>query len=254
MRSLVLTAVLTSTIALGAEAQRAFGPGELATYAVSYLGLPAGEAQVMVGNPTEQHGPDVWPIVCTAKSTNLATTLRIRDKFVTWWDDKNMRTLGNELFADEFHTRRHTSIRFGTPEGTAQVTRRHEDQPARESEWDVEQGTMDVAAAAMVLRNTPLAVDTVVSVPVFTGNRNMVMRAKVVAKEKLDTALGEKEAWKLSVTSDFAGKLAGKRDMTLYLSADTSRVPLKVDAEFLLGNVTMELVKYQPGLTPRGGR
>lgn len=248
MRSSVLAAVLTATAALGAPAERAFGPGELATYSVSYLGLPAGEAQIMVGNPTEQLGPHVWPIVCTARSTNLATTLRIRDKFVTWWDDKNMRTLGNELFADEFHTRRHTSIQFGNPEGKAQVTRRHEDQPVRESEWDVEEGTMDVAAAAMALRNTPLALDKVVSFPVFTGNRNMVMRAKVVAKEKLDTALGEKEAWKLTVSSDFSGKLAGKKDMTLYLSADKNQVPLKVDAEFLLGSVTMELVKYQQGM------
>jgi Protein of unknown function (DUF3108) len=244
MRTFLVAALLFAANAVAATGERAFGPGELSTYAVSYLGLPAGEAQILVGAPTEQHGPDVWPIVCTARSTNLATTLRIRDKFVTWWDDKNNRTLGNDFFADEFHTRRRTSIRF-EPAGKAQVTRRLEDQPVRESEWDVEPGTLDVAAAAMALRNTPLELDKQVQFPVFTGNRNMVMKARVLGKETLETALGAREVWKLGVTTEFAGKLAGKKDMLLYLSADRAQLPVKIDAELTLGKVTIELVKHE---------
>lgn len=248
MRSVVVSALLASASASTATQERAFAPGELATYEVTYLGMAAGEAQIMVGLPTEQHGPHVWPIVCTAKSTNLANTLRIRDKFVTWWDDKNNRTLGNDLFADEFHKRRHTTIKFLPEEGKALVTRRPEGQPVRESEWEIEPGTLDVAAAAMALRNTPLAHGKQAQFPVFTGSRKMVMTARVVGKETLETALGPKETWKLTVSSDFSGKLAGKRDMLLWLSADRAQVPVKVDADFLLGSVTIDLVKYQPGL------
>jgi hypothetical protein len=246
MRPFALAAFLVSAPVLSATAERAFGPGEQAFYSVTWHGLTAGEAVIAVGPPTPQRGPDVWPIVCTAKTTNLGSTLAIKDKFVTWWDDKNNRTLGNDLFADEFHKRRHESIVFH-PDGRAQVTRRLEGQPIRESEWEVQPGSLDVAAAAMALRNTPLEMGKQVQFPVFTGTRNVVMKATVLGKEKLNTALGPKDTWKLSVQTEFSGKLANKNPLILHLSADQNQVPVKVDAEFALGTVSINLVRYEQG-------
>lgn len=253
MKSLTLSALLFAAPSLAADTLRAFGPGEQSTYKVTWLGMPAGEAQITVGAATAVDGKTVWPIVCTARTTAIARVYPIQDKFVSWWHDESGSTMGYDFWANEARKRRHEKIRFG-PDGKAQVTRQLEGQPLRESEWDVEQGTLDIAAAAMALRRVPLSDGAQVQFPVFLGNRNVVMQAQVVGKEKLDTALGETEAWKLEITTGFGGKLAGKRELLLYLSADQRQVPVKIDAEFVLGNILVDLVGYAPGSVGEGAR
>src|SRR3954464_15129928 len=73
----------------------------------------------------------------------------------------------------------------------------------RESNHELVQGTLDVAGATLALRNRALEVGREYAYPVFTGTKSFQMKAKVEARETLQTELGKQEAYRLRVYTEF---------------------------------------------------
>lgn len=249
--STILSAVVAS-LAIGQTAlanpgTSAFGPGEQSTYKVRYLGLTAGEAEITVGAETTQWGHRVLPIVTTARSKSITDLYPVRDKFVTYWDHGREQSVGSDFYADENKVKRRQRIRFDHSAGRASVMKQKEGGDERMSEFDVEKGAFDIASATFALRNKHLEVGKVIELPVFTGNRMFMMRATVEGKETLKTAVGTKEVFKVRVQTGFSGKFESKRDLYAYLTADDARIPVRIEAEFVLGTISAELSDYKSG-------
>ncbi|WP_338867303.1 DUF3108 domain-containing protein [Myxococcus stipitatus] len=236
-----------SALAQQAPVSSAFSPGEQAQYRVKYFGVTAGTAQVTVGAPMKQWGADVWPIVAVARSDALIGVWPIKDKFVSYWQPDTHRVVGSELHADENGKRRRQRIKM-LPDGkSAQVVKQREGEAPRESTAELAEGTLDVTGATFALRNQALVVGGEYAYPVFTGSKSFTMRAKVESRETLETELGEQEVFKTRVQAEFGGNLNTKRDMVVYLTADSRHVPVRVEADLVLGTVVAEITDYQPG-------
>ena len=242
-----LATTLAGASAMGASTISAFGPGEQSTYRVQYLGLEAGTAQITVGTQTTHWGNQVLPIVTLARSSSALDFYPIRDKFVTYWDPSNDRCVGSDLFAEENRTRRRLRIKLDHQAGKATVMRQKDGSAEKTSTHDVESGTFDIAAATFSLRNRELAVGKTFELPVFTGTRSFTLRATVEKRETVVTALGSKETFKVRVQTGFGGKLESKRDVLAWFTTDDARLPVKVEAEFLLGTLRAELLDYKSG-------
>jgi hypothetical protein len=227
------------------ERAKAFSPGEQCTYTVKYLGVSAGTAQVTVGSEMEQWGRPVWPIVTVAR-TDLVF-YPIKDRFVTYWDTASQRTLGSDLFADENRKRRRQKMRLDHAAGTATVVKQKEGEPENESVLEIEPGSGDIAAAVFALRNKPLAEGREFELPVVTGTKSFRLKAKVEGRRALGTSLGEREVFKVRVQTEFAGKFQSKRDIFAYITTDESHLPVRIEAEFVLGALIADLTQYQPG-------
>ena len=74
------------------------------------------------------------------------------------------------------------------------------------------------------------------------------------ARETLTTALGKQEVFRMRVYTEFSGKLASKRDMTACFTADGRHVPVRIEAELVLGSIVAELTDYKQGKTSRRHR
>lgn len=245
-----LVALLSGAPVWAADDDRlgsAFGPGEQCTYAVEFLGIRAGSAQITVGSEMNHWGKTVWPIVALAKSESLAALYPIRDKFITYWDHANQRTIGSDLYAEENRRRRRQQIRLDATAGVAQVMKQREGSQAVEETHEVGAEVQDVAAAAFALRNQDLRVGETYEIPVFTGARSFDLRATVEGKETVKTRIGKQEVFKVRIATQFSGKLATKRDLYVYLTTDRRHVPVKLEADFAVGSVVGELVDYKPG-------
>ncbi|WP_163780074.1 DUF3108 domain-containing protein [Myxococcus vastator] len=237
-----------SATAMAQEAVNpAFGPGEQSSYRVRYLGITAGTAQVTVGAHMKQWGQDVWPIVAVARSNDMLGVWPIKDKFVSYWQPERQLVVGSDLHADENGSRRRQRIKMEPDGKTAFVVKQKEGESPYESTREVTEGSLDVTGATFALRNLELAVGQEYAYPVFTGSKQFTLRAKVEGREVLDTALGDKEVFKLSVKTEFGGNLASKRDMFVYFTTDPSHVPVRVEAEFALGTIVAEITDYKPG-------
>lgn len=243
----LVSGLMLSGSALAQEAVFAFGPGEQASYRVKYLGLTAGTAQVAVGAPMDQFGQKVWPLVATAKSDSMLGVWPIKSRFVSYWESGSQRSLGSDLHSDENNKRRRQRIQLTDNGKKAQVMKQKEGEAPRESSRDLPEGTVDMASATFALRNRPLEVGQEYTYPVFTGSKLFDLHATVEAKEVIDTKLGEREAYRLRISTAFGGNLDAKRDMVAWLTTDPSHVPVRIEASFVLGTVVAEITDYKQG-------
>ncbi|WP_398577224.1 DUF3108 domain-containing protein [Stigmatella hybrida] len=247
MTGLLSGLLLMAGTASAQVANPSFGPGEQALYRVQYLGVTAGTAQITVGAPMQQWGQKVWPIISLAKTDSMASAWPIKDKFVTYWGEDGQRSLGSDFFADENHKRRRQRIQLEDGGKSARVIRQKEGAQPTESTHELPEGTMDVASAAFGLRRQGLADGQEYSAPVFTGSKSFVMRAKVEGRQQMKTPMGPREVFRVSVQTDFSEKLQTRRDITLYFTTDPSHVPVRLEADFVLGTIVAELTEYKPG-------
>jgi hypothetical protein len=225
----------------------AFGPGEQSTYRVHYLGVSAGTAKITVGAETTQWGAKVWPIVTLANTDSLLAVYPVRDRFVTYWDMSGGRSVGHELYADEGRKKRRQRVQLDHHGKVAKVMKQKEGEGPSERTYEIEPGTSDVAAATFMLRNQPLAVGRTFDLPVFTGAKSFVMKAHVEGVETLETSIGNREVFKIRVQTAFGGKFESKRDMYAFVTTDATHIPVRIEAEFLLGKLVAELTEYKAG-------
>jgi hypothetical protein len=243
----LLSGMMFSSVAMAQEGNKAFGPGEQALYRVQYLGMTAGTAQITVGAPMKQWGQQVLPIVSLAKSDPVMGVWPIKDKFVTYWQAESQRSLGSDFFVDENNKRRRQRIKMEEDGSKAHVVRQHEGAAPTEATHELPPGSMDLAAATFALRNRGLAEGQEYTYPVFTGRKSFMLRAKVEGRQRLKTALGEREVFRVKLQTDFSEKLQTRRDIVAYFTTDSSHVPVRIEADFVLGSIVAELTEYKQG-------
>ncbi|MBM4778687.1 MAG: DUF3108 domain-containing protein [Archangiaceae bacterium] len=242
-------AVLVTTSAFALTQQVPFGPGEQATYEVSFLGVPSGIAQITVGLRTDQYGARVLPLVCVGQSTSVASVFQIKDRFVSYFDPAQKKSVGVDYFIDENRARRKEQFRFNQEPQKVFAHKKKEGQGPYDVTYDVPDGTMDLAAAAFWLRSHDIVVGAVHEMPIFTGAKWYPMKATIEAKETITTKLGETSAYRVSISTDFQGNAATKGNILVWYTADEKKLPVRVRADFVVGNATADIVQYMPGST-----
>lgn len=242
-----LVPVAVSPNASVGAARLAFGPGEQCIYRIAYFGVSGGTAHVTVGADTQQWGKQVWPIVVIARSDPTLSFFPIRDRFVSFWEVGTGRVIGSDLQTDENHKKRRQRIKLDHESKVANVIKQKESEQPSEDSYPIEAGTLDMAAAAFVLRTKPLHAGRSFDLPVFTGQKSFRLRAIVEGTERISTPLGERDVYKVRIQTDFSGKFHSKRDMIAYFATDESHVLVRIEAELLLGTLVAELTSYQPG-------
>jgi len=241
----VSVVVLALMLAASTEVtpEPALGPGEQITYRVSWLGLPAGMANVTVGAESSER-PGSLPIVTNGRSDIVVYP--IRNKIISWWDPASGRSQGLEMYSDENRKRRRLKIDFDRAEGKAHVFRQVEGKSPRESQADVPAGAVDVASAVFLLRAARLADGDTLSIPIFTGAKLFRGLAEVEGRGSLKTPLGERQAVKVRLRTEFSGRL-NARELRMWFSDDPAHVPMRMEADFALGPVVVEWTDYKPG-------
>ena len=246
-----LLAALAGLLVLAAPARseaRAFGPAEVLTYDCELMGLTVGKGQVMVGSATTVGSQTVWPIMGLAKTDPLFLIYPMKDKFVTWYSPQTRRSIGNDLNAEEKGKRRHEKARFDAAGTKASVTREKEGAAKEEDSYDTEPGAQDILAAFFSIRELPLKVGDKIEQPIFTGRKSFTLRATVDGKQQTTVPAGTFDTVLLKVQVQFSAKLESKRDILVYVTDDERHIPLKIDAEFMLGAAALNLTSYQRGM------
>ncbi len=228
-----------------APIRSAFGPGEQSTFEVSYLGVPTGIATITVGLKMQQYGRDVWPLVCTAQ-TDL-DIYPVRDRFVSYWDFATQQNVGSDFVADENKKRRREKFRYDREAQKIFATKQAGGKEEREVTYPLPDGVVDLAAAAFQVRNRPLNIGDTLTISIFTGMITYQMKAKVEGREKRKTAMGEKDCLRVSFTADWSGMLAPRKPLTMFFTDDAFHVPVRFEAELVLGSVVAELKTFYPG-------
>ena len=99
----------------------------------------------------------------------------------------------------------------------------------------------DVVTAFFYLRRHPLEVGKEVRVSVNDGSKTREVSVEVQARERIQTPLGERQAFRLEpkVFDDVLYKRKGR--MLIWISDDAERFPLRIKAMLTLGSITGDL-------------
>ena len=84
----------------------------------------------------------------------------------------------------------------------------------------------------------------VFTIPVFFDYENYPMRIKFLGKETLKTDLGTFRCLKYSPQLQEGRVFKDQEDMTIWLSDDQNKVPIRLKAELLIGSIKLDLTSY----------
>lgn len=236
---LALAAVLA--VAPASRAQ-AFTPGEETVLSVRFLNIPTGEGRIVVGQPEG----DVWPVIFQAKTEGVAGLIDIREHLVSYWDSAARNSRGSDLKAYEVGDFHMDSARFDRVNGQATVVVQRKGKRS-EKTFAIPPDAYDLTGAFMWLRLQPLEVGHRFELPVVSGSKQFTLVAEVVGKEKVETGVGEFNAFKVKVRTALDGKFSTRRDSWMWLSDDPRHVLVRVSADFAVGSIVATLKSYRPG-------
>lgn len=228
----------------------AFSPGEELVYKVTALGMSAGRARIQVGTWAERDGVRAWPVVVNARTDSIFDSIfSVRDRFVSWWEPSSGRVLGADLFAEERGKRHRSRSRLDHDEGKAEVFRLKEWSGERSTrQYDIPAGAYDIAGAIFALRQREFAPGKVEEIDVFTGSKVFKLRCFVERKESIRVGAGTFDAWVTRIQLGFEGNFASKRDVRAWFSADDRKVPLRMEADLVLGSLVADLTSAKAGI------
>lgn len=222
-----------------------FRPGEELVYEIRALGMKAGQARIQVGTWAERDGVRSWPVVVQARTDSVFDSIYpVRDRFITWWDPETGRVLGADFWADERGKRHRSRSRLDHDAGRAEVVRYKEWNGERSTrEYDIPSGSYDIAGAILALRQRPLAPGSVERVPVFTGSKVFDLVCEVEGIETIQVGAGSYRALATRIKLGFDGNFKAKRDVRVWFTDDERKIPLRMEADFVIGSVVADLTR-----------
>ena len=226
-----------------------FAAGEAAVYDAHWdggpLNVPAGRATIRVldGEPGGEH----WEFEVAAETASwVSSFFQARDRFTTRANER----LEPTVHVREIREGRRQLDRVYVFDRDANVVRVG-DSPVDARRTDAlalplaAASTRDAVTALFYVRTLPLTPGSIVTVPINEGGNNLVMQVAVGEHEMLD--VGGTQQPTLRLEPRLMRRIERRRpiNMTIWLSADERRVPVRAFIDAGFGRVRLDLVDYR---------
>ena len=243
---IVLACILVSVAFGGVCPARAevlpFSVGEKLTFILKWGFIPAGEAVLEVLPPKKINGENANHFVLTARSNSFVDPFyKVRDRIESFTDTGMTRSLHYIKKQREGSTDKDIVVTFDWDEMTAQYSNYGE----LIDPIPLLPGTFDPLGALFYTRLAAGANVDEVSRPVTDGKKNVIGRARVVKREKINVPAGTFDTYKLEpVMKDVGGVFRKSKNAKLHVwvTADSRRMLIKVKSKVIVGSFVGELV------------
>lgn len=220
------------------------GPGETITYTLSYLGITVGRGTVSVS--AVGAGSDRWKI-STRGSLSIAQVYSAGAEVDDDWSPAHGSVSSEQVLIENGRRRRET-VTFDDVAPVVRVRRAPEGGEETESEVTMSPLASNVATTAFAaLRVSPLQPGEQREINLFTGKEVKPLVATHVGKRELGTAFGKVAVDQLSIEGQLSASAELSEPMQLFISDDTTRLPLRLEARVGLGTLALDAVDYRFG-------
>ena len=219
----------------------AFKAGEKLTYRAHYGLINAATITMAVdANTTKIGARNAYGIKVegeTLKSFDWA--YKVRDKFQSWVDDESMAPLRyaktvreNKYFDEDLAIYMHDKKKLRNTDG----------------EMTIPEYTQDIASALYYARNLDLKnakVNQVFPMDVYLDNTVYNLNFTYLGKETIKTDLGKVKCYKLRPKLVVDRVFKNADAMTVWVSEDDNKIPVRVQAEIYVGSVKVDITGYE---------
>jgi len=223
------------------EAEVPFRVGERLTYDVAWQTyLIAGSATTTVLEKKPSFSSTAYYIVAEGRPLPLIQRLyAIYYKMDTLFDSFSTLSQQSVLYAEEGNDRRTATTRFDRAARKALVERQSET-VARE-EVAVPTDATDGLATLYALRARTFNAGDKVTVPVVDNGTLYSVNVEAIGPEHLRMRVGEFDAWNLHITIFDPKKQQVGKNISVMMSRDERRLPLRIQADLPVGYFVLAL-------------
>jgi len=218
-----------------------FRVGESLTYDVSWSTyLTAGTAITTVKEKRSSSNSMAYYIVAEARPTPLLTRLySLYYKVDTLLDAYTLLPQRGSIYSEEGKRHRYKITSFD--HAANRVSFEFRTGTTVKDEFSAPPYVQDALSALYVLRAIPFKASDRMTMPLSDNGMIYKLQVEIAASEVVKTPFGETRAWKLSPTIiDAAGRPQG-RGLTVWVSDDPRRLPVKLQAELPVGSFVLAL-------------
>ncbi len=220
-----------------------FHAGEKLVYQASWIGIPAATARV------ELHKNQKDPSMLKAEiwvETNQAVDLlyRMRDYLSEQMREDSLAP--QKMYIRQSENKRLNDFNVTFDHQTGLVTLVKSNRRGKLVRRFLSTNPWGPLSAAMMAMSLPLSPGDHYSIDVFTGTTRYVFDFRVAPREKITTALGTFDAFRLvpGVLYQSDGKLSqSATGTTIWVSADARHLPLRAEAQAFIGKIRADLVE-----------
>ena len=224
----------------------AYKPGEEIRYRVHYGIFTAGEAIMRVSNPLYRVNNRICyraEVIGNSKGA-FDKIIRIRDVWGSYFDTLNFQPQKSFRSIQENRYRKKEEIYFDYSRNMAKI----QSEDGNAEEVSVSPGVQDMVSGYYFMRllnyDNYQKKDTIRMNGIFE-NKTYDFRIIYLGKERIKTKFGKTNAFLISPIMPKNTLFSGRNPIKMWISDDQNRIPLKIEAELLLGSLDMDIEDYQ---------
>ena len=230
-----------------AQEKTAFQDGEWFKFEMSYSGFfKAGNATLEVKESTFK-GKPVYHVIGKGWTTGpIKWFFKVKDRYESYFDKTSLLPYKSIRQIDEGGHTKDIEIEFDHPNNKALVTnKKHKTEQTFTTEKDVQ----DMVSAFYYLRNNydtaSIKEGDVIVLNMFFDEENYKFRLKFLGRETIMTNFGKVKALVFRPYV-MAGRVFKEQEsLTLWVSADENKIPLKINADLAVGSLRTELEAFK---------
>tara|TARA_B100000614_G_scaffold182008_1_gene162727 strand:+ start:458 stop:1276 length:819 start_codon:yes stop_codon:yes gene_type:complete len=224
--------------------QSSFKKGEFLQYDVSYGFFDAAKATLEVAPSSKKiNGRNTMHIVGKGKSTGaLRWFFKIDDHYETYIDEEAVLPWKFIRHVREGSYKLDRNIDFDQYCNQATVFQKDT------KNYTINPNTQDLLSAfyyarTLDLQNAEINQEFVINT--FFDREMYPLKIKFIGKEKVKTKLGDFNCLKFRPMVEKGRVFKEEEDLTLWISDDNNKVPVRLKANLLVGSIKMDLVEYK---------
>ncbi len=202
--------------------------GEVLEYSAKVRGIPAGTQIMQVNGKTSLDGYEVYHVESISRAAKLFSIFYpFSNRSESFISSKDLHPLRYRKETVDGKYRGSMSVHFDQVNQVARIVKNQ-----KRTELNVPTGIQDELSMLYLLRTKEIEVGRSYEFPALIGTRALSANVKVLRIENLKTAFG---------TLKTIVVRAIPRDITVWLTHDSARIPVKIEASTKIGKLVFKL-------------
>lgn len=221
-----------------------FKVGEKLEYNIRYGLIKAGEATLQVQKYTRRRGSSVYHMVGTGRTTGVTDwVFPTRDRYETYLDTSSLYPVEfiRDVDEDGYIIKRH--ILFDQDEKTARDLERDDD-----SVFSFENNMQDIFSAFYFARSMNvegIEYGDIIGIDVFLDHEHFPFKLKFMGTQTVELDDFSINCMKFMPVVQEGRVFKDEETMTIWVSNDKNRIPVRLESELRVGSVKVDLTSYQ---------
>ncbi|UUV22209.1 DUF3108 domain-containing protein [Paenimyroides aestuarii] len=246
MKNNILAILFFLTTALTFGQSSAFKSGEYFKFQVSYGFINAGIATLEL-KETTYNGKKVYHAKGDGYTTGLSKAFfKVKDDYQSYFD---INTGQPYRFIRKINEGGYTKNQEGFVNNANNTILLKDYKAKSQKTYNVSDNIQDVISAFYYLRNHDkidnVKVGETIQIDMFFDDETFKFKLKFMGYEKIKTKFGTVNAMKFRPYVMSGRVFKEEESLTLWVSNDENKVPLKIQASLLVGSLKAELIQYK---------